>query len=334
PLHLHESVTEGGVLKTIDHIVRGVIVVQNTLLVAQQRGASNTFLPGGHIETGEPATIALVREFSEEMGINDVRVGAFLGAVEHAWPDESPQNYQINLVFEVQSLVLDAMAIRGEPPTSREAHLQFFWVPLDELSRHNLLPPPMAHLVDERSSDKVQWLSTMMTQRVLSDGDLRLRRVDVEEYVASASSWYRDAEVLDLSEAGAPPFDEAQIEQMFLSTSEKGEVFLVEVREEDQWLPIGDAALLVDATPIVIGADEYRGRGYGTRVLRLLIARAGAHGRTHLMVSGILTRNVRSLALYQNAGFERAGTHRDERGEEMIEMRLDLLDRQSHNARE
>ena len=297
--------------------------VQGHLLLAQERGASNTFLPGGHIETGEPATVALVREFSEEMGIRDVVVGRFLGAVEHAWPDKLPNHFQINLVFAVGSAELDALLASGQTPQSNESHLQFSWVPLVEIGQHNLLPPPMEGLILE-STRVPGWATTMMDQQVLSDGDVRLRVPRVDEYVACALPWYQDAEVLDLSESGASPFDAVQVRRMFSSISRQGEVFLIEVRDQERWVPIGDASLLEDATPIVIGAEAWRSKGVGTRVLRLMIERARATGRTSLPVSGIDERNHRSLALFQRAGFLRTGVHHDERGHVMIEMRLDL----------
>jgi len=32
-------------------------------------------------------------------------------------------------------------------PESKENHLEFYWIPVDEMDRHNLLPEPMRKLI-------------------------------------------------------------------------------------------------------------------------------------------------------------------------------------------
>ena len=155
--------------------------------------------------------------------------------------------------------------------------------------------------------------------------ELRLRPVaDTDEYAALATPWYGDPEVLDLSEGGAAPYEEARVRRMFESTRKKGEVYLIEIRRDDGWLAIGDASLLSDATPIVIGDERHRSQGIGSRALRLLVQRARELGRETVWVSGIVARNQRSLRMYRRAGFVECGRERDERGEESVKMRLDL----------
>jgi RimJ/RimL family protein N-acetyltransferase len=158
-----------------------------------------------------------------------------------------------------------------------------------------------------------------------SGHDVRLRRVGVDEYVHVATPWYRDAEVLDLSEGGSDPYDEDRLRRMFEATSKKGEVYIIEIRENDRWIAVGDAALLSDAVPIVIGDEGHRSRGIGSRALRLLIRRAKALSRPTIWVSGVLSRNERSLRMYERAGFKEYQRERDSRGEESIKMRLDLM---------
>lgn len=43
--------------------------MEKKVLLAQAIGEKNTFLPGGHIEFGESAKDALVREIEEELGL-------------------------------------------------------------------------------------------------------------------------------------------------------------------------------------------------------------------------------------------------------------------------
>ena len=85
-------------------------------------------------------TDSLAREIDEELGLR-CRVRAFLGAVEAQWPDPDPKHYEVNHLFLVE------FAEPGVAPASREAHLRFFWCPVDELAAHNLLPKPLRELI-------------------------------------------------------------------------------------------------------------------------------------------------------------------------------------------
>jgi 8-oxo-dGTP pyrophosphatase MutT (NUDIX family) len=120
------------------YLVRGIIIANGKVLLAHKRGADNTYLPGGHIDSGEKAEEALAREIREEIG-KTATVGRFIGAVEHVWPENSQKNHEINLVFEVTVAGLDSSV----PPESLEPHLEFIWSELADLKSHNLQPYPL-----------------------------------------------------------------------------------------------------------------------------------------------------------------------------------------------
>ena len=120
------------------YLARGIIFVDGKILLAHMKGADNTFLPGGHIELGEKAETALLREIGEELGqVAEVRY--FIGAVECAYTDNGQENHEINLLFEIRVLGLEA----DQSPASRERHLEFLWSEPAELKAHNLLPSPI-----------------------------------------------------------------------------------------------------------------------------------------------------------------------------------------------
>ncbi len=120
------------------YLARGIIIMEEKVLLAHMKGAENTFLPGGHIEMGEKAESALLREIREEIGMEAV-VRRFIGAVECAYSDGGQENHEINLLFEFQIPGLDPKTA----PESLEAHLEFLWSAPEDLKAHTLLPAPM-----------------------------------------------------------------------------------------------------------------------------------------------------------------------------------------------
>lgn len=112
--------------------------MDDKVLLVHQKGAPHTFLPGGHIENGEKAESALMREIAEELGKVAV-IQRFIGAVECMWAENNQDNHEINLVFEVSIPGLDPRT----PPPSQETHLEFIWATPAELKTYNLQPSPL-----------------------------------------------------------------------------------------------------------------------------------------------------------------------------------------------
>lgn len=115
---------------TTELIARAVIRSGDRILVARERGKKYAFLPGGHIEPGEPIEHALTREISEELGTT-ADTGDLLGVVEHGYTDDQTTHHELNLVFTADV---------GDEPTSQEEHLEFLWLPIDELPTTDLRP--------------------------------------------------------------------------------------------------------------------------------------------------------------------------------------------------
>ncbi len=127
----------------IETIARGVLVRAGRLLVCQPRKGGRCYLPGGHVEFGETARQALVREIREEMGL-PAHAGEFLAVAENAFAQGDEPHCEINLVF---LLDVPGLSPEADPPAA-EDWIAFRWVPFTPaaLRAANLLP---AHLADD-----------------------------------------------------------------------------------------------------------------------------------------------------------------------------------------
>ena len=129
---------------------------QTLVLLNEFPGLIPPFLPGGRVEPGESVVRALERELDEELGIR-CRVGPYLGAVEHQWPEDGPTNYEVNHVFLVDCPEL------GDQPVSREPDKRFFWCAVENLATQNVHPWVLPRLIAAyaRGERDPWWASTL-----------------------------------------------------------------------------------------------------------------------------------------------------------------------------
>ena len=131
-----------GVRQKYHVLARGVILSNNHLLVAHCVGMDNTFLPGGHVEFHEGIKEALSREVWEEIGLK-CKVKQYIGAVEADHEDEGIYHQEINHLFITELEDMEYV----HNPESKEAHLEFYWIPIHEMDEHNLLPTPVRKVI-------------------------------------------------------------------------------------------------------------------------------------------------------------------------------------------
>lgn len=111
----------------IETIARGFIRSGNRVLLCRSRKHGYHYLPGGHIEFGEPARDALARELLEECGLESA-IGPLLLTEEQIFTQKNKNRHEITLIFRVDRL--------GPAPTmpdevaSAEDHIAFVWADL------------------------------------------------------------------------------------------------------------------------------------------------------------------------------------------------------------
>ncbi|MGH0429792.1 NUDIX domain-containing protein [Bacillus mycoides] len=140
------------------HIVRAIMIKDEKLLVAEYIG-HHYFLPGGHVEIGESAENALIRELREELGVN-CRIKQFLGVIENQWKTKETLHHEINHIFEIDSNELKS----DFTPISKESHLAFHWIDFNKenINSYTIMPTPSVNeLLERKLNDELLtcWIS-------------------------------------------------------------------------------------------------------------------------------------------------------------------------------
>ena len=118
-------------------IARGVWVHEGRVLVCRNLAGGYAYLPGGHVEPGETAAEALVREFDEETG-QRISAGRCVMVAEVIF-GQPPRSggHELNLVFLVEQPLAGG---EGPEVQSREPHIAFEWLDLAAVVDTDLRP--------------------------------------------------------------------------------------------------------------------------------------------------------------------------------------------------
>ena len=134
--------------KLFDYRAAGVAATATHVLLHRSDLDDFWSLPGGHVEWGETASEALQRELAEETGL-EIRVGAFLWAVENFFSYNGARHHEIGLYFRIalpEAANDPAWTMIGEeqdePMVGRPFRLEFRWFPREKevLERLPVLP--------------------------------------------------------------------------------------------------------------------------------------------------------------------------------------------------
>ena len=136
---------------------------------------------------------------------------------------------------------------------------------------------------------------------ILINSNLRLRAYDGHYQVAF--SWYQDPELVYFVDGKKGSYSLEKIKKMYEVLSQQGELYFIEVKQDDSWLSIGDVTFSENDLPIVIGVETYRSIGIGREVIAALIERARSLSYRQLRVQDIYDFNLPSKKLFTSFGF-------------------------------
>jgi len=123
--------------ENIEVIARAVIfdAEKKKILFCAPKDKKYFYLPGGHVEWRETALSALRREIEEELGLKlKADQFSFAGAGENIFVQNNQNRHEVNLYFRLSGSLPDVGV------SSREAHITFAWIPIEEISKKDILP--------------------------------------------------------------------------------------------------------------------------------------------------------------------------------------------------
>lgn len=162
-------------------------------------------------------------------------------------------------------------------------------------------------------------ISGVEQPEIVQIGDaLRLRKFNGR--FDFALPWYQDEKLVYLVDGKKDLYTMERLEQMYRYLDVMGELYFIEVLEENCYKPVGDVTFWQEDMPIVIGVSEFRGKGIGRKVISALVKRGKALNYNALYVDEIYDFNEGSRRCFESVGFK--AYEKTERGSRY---RLELL---------
>ena len=122
--------------------VGGIIIHNEHVLCQAVPDEGFFFLPGGRAELGESASVSIVREMQEELGVL-MDIERLLYVVENFYTEPGYSSHELGLYF-LMTAPFDSYLNQSLEPFERvdEAgyHLRFEWLPLAEIETLPLYP--------------------------------------------------------------------------------------------------------------------------------------------------------------------------------------------------
>jgi 8-oxo-dGTP diphosphatase len=140
----------------IEFISRGIVFHEERVLMCRHRKHGYVYLPGGHVEPGESASDALVREMMEECNC-EVKIGPCLLIEEHRFTQMAKPRHEVNIYFRMT-------VVAARQIVSQEDHIDFVWLDIDRLANFDVRPRhAIAVVTNARCENPLAWQSIRST---------------------------------------------------------------------------------------------------------------------------------------------------------------------------
>jgi len=168
-----------------------------------------------------------------------------------------------------------------------------------------------------------------MNQKLFEGQLVRLIPLDPEKHAEKISAWGKDSEYqrqLDISPAAL--FNTKLVQSWFEHEGDDHS-FMIQTLDGDQligFIELGgfDWAAGTTWVGIGIGERDYRGKGYGTDAMKVLLHYAFTMLNLHRVNLNVFEFNRRAIRSYEKAGFKYEGTERERIFKE--DRRWDVID--------
>jgi RimJ/RimL family protein N-acetyltransferase len=138
---------------------------------------------------------------------------------------------------------------------------------------------------------------------ILINDTIRISKA-IKNQWSLALKWYQNPLIMYYSEGNKDiSYNMEDINRMYTYLSGVGELYFIEIYDGDSWRAIGDVTLSEQNLPLIIGEEEYWGKGIGKEVIQKLIERAREIGLKSITVPEIYHYNERSIKLFMSLGF-------------------------------
>lgn len=156
-----------------------------------------------------------------------------------------------------------------------------------------------------------------MTEDFFTGKLVELALMEPDKDTVAWESWNRDSDYLRLLDDNpATQFTASMIKEWFEKDDFSGTLFII--RNLDEHKPIGFIELngydWVDRSAWVgigIGDADFRGKGYGTEAMTLMLKFAFLVQNLHRVNLGVFSFNPRAIRCYEKCGFKYEGVERD-----------------------
>lgn len=118
-------------MKSIEVIVRAVIIKDGKVLLCKAFNGGTYFLPGGHVEFGESAETSIIREMQEEAAAV-VKNLKYVGLFENKYGSDEDPHHEVNILYTAE--------LENNTVVSQESHIAFEWISFEEFRNVKFLP--------------------------------------------------------------------------------------------------------------------------------------------------------------------------------------------------